>query len=71
VLKSVFDEYSVLFNNNIDNFLQFMEDIRLKNDHSFCSIYYDKIQYIRRGFNEEIEFKNPELIEKIEYIDEK
>lgn len=75
VLKSVFDEYSVLFDNNIDNFLKFMEDIRLKNDHSFCSIYYDKIQYIRRGFNEEIDFKIPKPPDicsaKIEFIDEK
>jgi len=59
VLKSVFDEYSVLFNNNLDNFLKLMEDIRLKNNHSFCSIYYDKIQYIREGWNNEITFDEP------------
>lgn len=56
VLKSVFDEYSILFNNNIDNFLNLMEEIRKKNDHSFCSIYYDKIQYVRLGWNDEISF---------------
>jgi hypothetical protein len=56
VLKSVFDEYSILFDNNLDNFLKFMEEIRLRNDHSFCSIYYDKIQYVRLGFNEELDF---------------
>jgi hypothetical protein len=33
-----------------------MEEIRIKNDHSFCSIYYDKIQYVRLGFNEELDF---------------
>jgi len=33
-----------------------MEEIRKKNDHSFCSIYYDKIQYIRLGWNDEITF---------------
>lgn len=56
VLKSVFDEYSILFNNNIDNFLKLMDEIRLRNDHSFCSIYYDKIQYIRIGWNDQITF---------------
>lgn len=58
VLKGVFDEYSILFNNDINNFLNMMEEIRKKNDHSFCSIYYDKIQYIRLGWNEEITFTN-------------
>ena len=56
VLKGVFDEYSILFNNNIDNFLKLMDEIRLRNDHSFCSIYYDKIQYIRIGWNDEVSF---------------
>lgn len=46
----------MLFNNNLDNFLNLMEEIRKKNDHSFCSIYYDKIQYIRLGWNDEITF---------------
>lgn len=58
VLKSVFDEYSILFNNNLDNFLKLMDEIRIRNDHSFVSIYYDKIQYIKIGFNEIVEFKN-------------
>ena len=57
VLKSVFDEYSILFENNVDNFLKLIEEIRLRNDHSFCSIYYDKQQWVRLGFNEEVEFK--------------
>lgn len=66
VLKSVFDEYSILFNNNINNFLNLMENIRLKNDHSFCNIYYDKIQYVRLGFNEELDFSNTTPDEKCE-----
>lgn len=57
VLKSVFDEYSILFENNLDNFLNLLEEIRLRNDHSFCSIYYDKQQWVRLGFNEEVVFK--------------
>jgi hypothetical protein len=63
VLKTVFDEYSILFNNNLDNFLNLMENIRLRNDHSFCSIYYDKIQYVRLGFNDELTFDD-KIIEK-------
>lgn len=58
VLKSVFDEYSALFNNDINEFLKLMDEIRLRNDHSFLSIYYDKIQYVRLGWNEEITFSN-------------
>jgi len=58
VLKSVFDEYSVLFNNDIANFLKIMDDIRKRDDHSFLSIYYDKIQYVKVGFNELLEFTN-------------
>lgn len=56
VLKSVFDEYSILFENNLDNFLNLIEEIRQRNDHSFCSIYYDKQQWVRLGFNEEVVF---------------
>lgn len=56
VLKSVFDEYSALFNNDLNEFLKLMEEIRNRNDHSFLSIYYDKIQYVRLGWNEEISF---------------
>ena len=55
--KSVFNGHIfILFNNNLDNFLGLMEEIRKKNDHSFCSIYYDKIQYVRVGWNDEISF---------------
>lgn len=60
VLKGVFDEYSALFNNDVNNFLKLMDDIRARNDHSFCSIYYDKIQYIRLGWNEEVSFTKDE-----------
>jgi hypothetical protein len=60
VLKGVFDEYSALFNNDVNNFLKLMDDIRARNDHSFCSIYYDKIQYIRLGWNEEVTFTKDE-----------
>ena len=55
-LKAVFDEYSILFKNNINNFLNLIEDIRARNDHSFVNIYYDKVQYVRIGFNEECDF---------------
>jgi len=55
-LKAVFDEYSILFKNNINNFLNLIEDIRKRDDHSFVNIYYDKIQYVRIGFNEECDF---------------
>jgi hypothetical protein len=53
---AVFDEYSILFKNNINNFLNLIEDIRARSDHSFVNIYYDKIQYVRIGFNEECDF---------------
>jgi hypothetical protein len=56
VLKSVFDEYSILFNNDLDSFLKIMDEIRNRQNHSFLSIYYDKIQYVRINFNEEIIF---------------
>jgi hypothetical protein len=66
VLKSVFDEYSILFEKDINNFLKLMDEIRQRNDHSFVSIYYDKIQYIKIGFNELVEFKNEKnlIVEK-------
>jgi hypothetical protein len=56
VLKSVFDEYSVLFNNDLQSFLKIMDEIRNRQNHSFLSIYYDKIQYVRINFNEELIF---------------
>jgi len=65
VLKSVFDEYSILFDNNVDNFLKLMDEIRLRNDHSFCSIYYDKQQWVRLGFNEQCIFNKEENNKKI------
>ena len=59
VLKSVFDEYSVLFNGNLQAFLDLMDDLRERNQHESLNIYYDKIQFVRIGWNTEVIFEKP------------
>ena len=72
VLKSVFDEYSVLFNGNLQAFLDLMDELRERNQHESLNIYYDKIQFVRIGWNTEVIFekveenKNDNLRKKID-----
>lgn len=59
LLKAVFDEYSVLFNGNLEAFLQIMDDIRERNCHESVNIYYDKKQFVRIGWDCEVVCAKP------------
>jgi len=69
VLKSVFDEYSVLFNGNLQAFLDLMDELRERNLHESLNIYYDKIQFVRIGWNTEVIFEKVEDIKEKKKID--
>lgn len=58
IYKSIFDEYSTLFNNKLDNFLEVMKEIESRDNHSFLLIYYDNKRFIRINYNEEITLDN-------------
>ena len=59
LLKAVFDEYSVLFNGNLEAFLQIMDDIRERNCHESVNIYYDKKQFVIIGWDCEVVCAKP------------
>lgn len=54
VYKGIFDEYSGLFDNKIDNFLSVMKKIEQRNNNSFLLIFYDSKKFIRINFDEEV-----------------
>lgn len=54
IYYNVFQEYSTLFENDINNFLTIMKEIERRDNHSFLFIYYDKVRFVHIGFNEEV-----------------
>jgi hypothetical protein len=55
VYKTIFDEYSGLFDNKIDNFINIMKKIETENKNNFLLIFYDSKKFIRIGFNRQIQ----------------
>lgn len=56
VYKTLFDEYSNLFNNNFDNFLGLMKRIEDMKNNSFLLLFYDSKKFIRINFDQEVLF---------------
>lgn len=56
IYHSVFQEYSTLFKNKIDNFLELMDNIEARDNHSHATIYYDKKRFVRVGWDEAVLF---------------
>lgn len=56
VYKTLFDEYSSLFNNNFDNFLGLMKKIEDMKNNSFLLLFYDSKKFVRINFSNEVVF---------------
>lgn len=54
---AIFPEVSGLFDGSLQNFLDVMELIEKRGDHSFLTMYYDKKQFVHINWNEEVDFK--------------
>lgn len=54
IYEAIFPEFASLFKNDLSKFLEIMDLIEERNNHSFLTIYYDKEQWIRINFDEEI-----------------
>jgi hypothetical protein len=54
IYEAIFPEFSSLFKGNIDKFIEIMQKIEDMNNHSFLFIYYDKEQFIRLNFDQQI-----------------
>jgi hypothetical protein len=56
VYKGIFDEYSILFQNDFNKFLSVMDKIEMRGNHSFLLIFFDSVKYVSINFNERILF---------------
>jgi len=54
IYEAIFPEFSSLFKGNVDKFIEIMQKIEDMNNHSFLFIYYDKEQFIRLNFDQQI-----------------
>jgi hypothetical protein len=54
IYEAIFPEFSSLFKGKVEKFIEIMDMIEQKNDHSFLFIYYDKEQFIRLNFDQQI-----------------
>ena len=54
IYEAIFPEFSSLFKGNVDKFIEIMQKIDDMNNHSFLFIYYDKEQFIRLNFDQQI-----------------
>jgi hypothetical protein len=54
IYEAIFPEFSSLFKGNVDKFIEIMDKIEEMNNHSFLFIYYDKEQFIRLNFDQQI-----------------
>lgn len=54
IYEAIFPEFASLFKNDLSKFLEVMDLIEERNNHSFLTIYYDSSQWIRINFDEEI-----------------
>ena len=66
IYHNVFQEYSTLFSNKINNFLDLMKLIEDRENHSHATIYYDKKRFVRINWNEDVNFDEPKTDEKQE-----
>jgi hypothetical protein len=56
IYESIFPEFSSLFKGNVERFIEIMDKIEQMNNHSFLFIYYDKEQFLRLNFDQQIIF---------------
>jgi hypothetical protein len=56
IYESIFPEFSSLFKGNVEKFIEIMDKIEQMNNHSFLFIYYDKEQFLRLNFDQQIIF---------------
>lgn len=56
VLKSIFDEYSGLFEHKLQNFLDLIDEVERRKDHSFLLMYQDSAKFVRINFDESVSF---------------
>jgi len=56
VLKTIFDEYSGLYEHKLQNFLDLIDEVEKRKDHSFILMYQDNTKFIRINFDENVTF---------------
>jgi hypothetical protein len=56
VLKTIFDEYSGLYDHKLKNFLDLIDEVEKRKDHSFILMYQDSAKFVRINFDESVEF---------------
>jgi len=56
VLKTIFDEYSGLFEHKLQNFLDLIDEVERRKDHSFILMYQDSAKFVRINFDESVSF---------------
>jgi len=56
IYYSIFEEFSNLFKNKVDNFINLMNLIEDRKDHSFITIFQDKNKFVRINFDENVIF---------------
>ena len=56
VLKTIFDEYSGLYEHKLQNFLDLIDEVEKRKDHSFILMYQDNVKFIRINFDESVAF---------------
>lgn len=54
IYEAIFPEFSSLFKGDVNKFIEVMDKIEQMNNHSFLFIYYDKEQFIRLNFDQQI-----------------
>ena len=54
IYEAIFPEFSSLFKGNVEKFIEVIQKIEDMNNHSFLFIYYDKEQFIRLNFDQQI-----------------
>ena len=59
IYHNIFQEYSTLFHNKINNFLDLMKLIEDRENHSHATIYYDKKRFVRINWSEQVTFDEP------------
>lgn len=56
VLKTIFDEYSGLYDHKLQNFLELIDAVEARKDHSFILMYQDTAKFVRINFDESVTF---------------
>ncbi len=54
IYNAIFPEFASLFKGDVNKFIEVMDKIEQMNNHSFLFIYYDKEQFIRLNFDQQI-----------------